>query len=237
LDYPRTFTINNGGARPAAWQPWTTDTTWHGDSHPEPILSDITFDENGDMTLAFIDRYGMITGNNNYPPQCSDTSIFEGHAGGEILKACATGTSWTLESNGVCGANTTGGAGTGEGPGGGEFYTGDNAGISDDGLYIYHQETGSGSLVQLLGSGQVMTTVFDPKTYDSGGVSLMPIQPIATVSIASVISMRATTPYVLPNLQAMSQAAYKTVQTITIPRTTPISRQQQATNTPPVSLR
>ncbi len=171
LDYTRTHTI--WGNNLAPWQPWTTDLTWHGESHPEPILSDIEFDEKGAMILAFVDRYGLITGNNNYPPDCNSTNLIEGHAGGEILRACKNGVSWNLENNGSCGGVTTLGAGTGEGPGGGEFYLGDNAGPSDNGLGIDHQETGSGSLLQLIGSGQIMTTVFDPKTYDSGGVKAL----------------------------------------------------------------
>ncbi|NPA60889.1 MAG: hypothetical protein GXO06_01215, partial [Epsilonproteobacteria bacterium] len=172
LNYERGYTINDN---PAEWQPWTTDTTWHGDSHPEPILSDIEIDEKGDMILAFVDRYGMITSNNNYSTNCEggDTSLTEGHAGGEILRACYNGVSWELESNGACGGVTTDGVDNGQGVDGGEYYVGDSAGADDSGLAWNHQETSSGSLLQLTGSGQVMVSVFDPIDPDTGGVKVL----------------------------------------------------------------
>jgi YVTN family beta-propeller protein len=138
LNYPRTHTLYSNNKAP--WKPWTTDLTWHDDSHPEPILSDIEFDENGAMILAFIDRYGMMTANNNYTVSsdgtCNQTYTSEGHAGGEILRACIENGNYVLENNGACGGITTSGANTNEGPGGGEYYTGDNAGPNDDGLGI-----------------------------------------------------------------------------------------------------
>ena len=173
LNYTRTTTCTN---EPAAWQPWTTDLTWHGESHPEPILSDIEFDETGAMILAFTDRYGMVSGNNDYAPACDSSDTAEGHSGGEILRACYNGNGWDLENNGTCGSVTTSGQGTNEGPGGGEFYLGDGAGRNDDGLEQYplnHDESATGSLAILAGSKQVVTTVFDPITYDSGGAKVL----------------------------------------------------------------
>ena len=170
LNYTRTTTCCNSSAK---WQPWTTDLTWHGSSHPEPILSDIEFDETGAMILAFTDRYGMVSGNNDYSPACDSTDTAEGHSGGEILRACKTDTGWNLENNGTCADTTTAGAGNGQGIGGGEFYAGDAAGRNDNGLSWSHDEAATGALAILQGSKQVATTVFDPINADSGGVKVL----------------------------------------------------------------
>ncbi len=86
LAYPRGFVSNPAvyGGPPgysAAWRPWSPIMTSLCHSpcasiddlpfskqiiYPQPILSDIEFDTNGDMILGFMDRLGHQTGNRNY---------------------------------------------------------------------------------------------------------------------------------------------------------------------------
>ncbi|MDP1973863.1 MAG: SdrD B-like domain-containing protein, partial [Sediminibacterium sp.] len=105
------------------------------------------------------------------------------NAAGDILKASNNGTytSFTLESNGSDGTNTSAGAGNGEGPGGGEFYFTDrfseNLGgvlgignTSTGKLYIDHEETSTGSILNFPGK-ELISTAFDPiTTWYTGGV-------------------------------------------------------------------
>jgi uncharacterized repeat protein (TIGR01451 family) len=152
---------------PADWQPWISgfDTNQiyvdiAGDqvftAYPQPLLTDIEFDNNGDMILAFRDRFGDQMGNASYSIIDNDLRNYTGLIAGDILRACQTtpGT-WSLESNATCGSFTTGGANNGEGPGGGEYYFEDN-------LVAFHDEDGMGSALQIPGQSTVVGTFFDP---------------------------------------------------------------------------
>ena len=168
LNYERAYTIWN---EPAEWNPWIVGTTWRDDSYPQPVLSDIEFDIDGSLILGFIDRYGLMTGNNNYTSDCSSTMLSEGHSGGEILRACPNGAGgWQLESNASCGGVTTAGANgnPASGPGGGEYYWKDELGFGLE--WINHREITVGGLGFVRGSGEVVSSAFDPKSTDSGGI-------------------------------------------------------------------
>ena len=156
---------------PAEWRPWVSafpSASFINNtvSYPQPWLSDIEFDNNGDLILAIRDRFGDQIGNQAPSPVIGDLNLYLGITAGDILRACATGpTSWALEANGSCGGITTGGAAnTGQGPGvpGGEFYFEDN-------LETRHEEVASGSLLQVPGQGDVIGTVFDPIPIDTPG--------------------------------------------------------------------
>ncbi|MEM7130357.1 MAG: SdrD B-like domain-containing protein [Chloroflexota bacterium] len=129
-------------------------------SRPQPMLSDIEFDTNGDMILGFMDRFGHQTGTFNYRPDSNILMVTV--SGGDILRACVNGNGgWDLENGGVCGSNT-GSTNNADGPGGGEFYHGD--------IYIggnaanHHDETGAGGLAQHPTTGEVVMTGMDPLT-------------------------------------------------------------------------
>ena len=183
LDYDRGYANDpfTGSDTKADWQPWTdsfaTATADPGQKvHAQPILSDIEFD-NGSMILGFRDRLGDQIGQNTPDPNGSGS--FSTRTAGDILRAApdtANQGQFVLESNGSVAdgfgstLNSSGndtsnpqpsGTSTKQGPDGREFYTGDA--YSD-----YHGEIGNGSLVQLPGLDQVMTTVFDP-IYSGGG--------------------------------------------------------------------
>ena len=134
---------------------------------PTPMLSDIEFDEAGNMIISMRDRTGDQYGINNYLPDAGDPRLVQGVAGGDLLKACRAAAGWKIEFNSksaaVC-ASTFGpttGAGTSQGPGGGEFFYQEN--------YSVHQETSAGGLAYPLGSGTFASSALDPGAFNSGG--------------------------------------------------------------------
>ena len=155
------------------WEPWRN--TWYknpasqsyGGIDPQPVLADIEFDIDGSMIIGFLDRFshqsrlggGDETGVGSYDPRL----------GGDILRAgkCSTANTWTIENNAsVCGGTATTGAGNGNGPGGGEFYHGDQFNNN-------HFETSEGGLSMLRGSGQVIVGGMDPLSIYSAGFYYM----------------------------------------------------------------
>lgn len=193
LDYARGYIfINCATPGLSKWHPWVNDfskftvcenppgaTTLF---YPQPILSDIEFDPSTDnMILGFRDRAGDQTGLNNvlltggFP---SNGYGFEGIAGGDILAASLnTNGTYTLEQNGKVG-NLTGGTANGQGPGGGEFFTGEDF---SNGQQLNHQEISMGALAVRAGSQEIVQTVIDPITgtpasYRSGGVRFFSAQ-------------------------------------------------------------
>lgn len=164
-----------------AWNPWfNQNDPWPpiGDvggysEAPQPFLSDIEFDVNGDMILGIGDRFGYQAGADQPGPTPGDRFI-NATSLGDILRACGSpATGWTLESNAACGDVTTAGANSVDGfggpvgPGGGEWYYQDAMLSNNTG----HFETVFGGLALLPGSDEVVAAVSNPKTTFSGGVS------------------------------------------------------------------
>lgn len=162
------------------WNPWTDVHTVLADCgindvYPQPVLSDIEFDSDGSMILAFFDRWGHQTGEaTNYP-----NGVFgeQGTAGGDIMRAFNNSGNFILENDGAVGPLTVGGnvvedaynmgslrAPDGQGRGGREFYFGDT-------WINTHDERGMGSLALLPGSNQVVMSAMDAAyVVYSGGV-------------------------------------------------------------------
>ncbi|MGQ9887767.1 MAG: SdrD B-like domain-containing protein [Aggregatilineales bacterium] len=155
---------------PASWNSWRS--TFGGFTepgaesqtaivYPQPWLTDIEFDA-GDMILGFRDRFGDQVGNLAFStdPTQDNNRLYFVIPAGDILRACANGAGgWTLENNGTCGSVTTGGVFTpgqrAQGPGQGEYY------FQED-LPGFHDETSMGSLYQLQGRPDVISTHMDP---------------------------------------------------------------------------
>ncbi|NWF69756.1 MAG: hypothetical protein HXY40_11790, partial [Chloroflexi bacterium] len=176
LDYSRGFSIRDApcpSARctPAAWNPWTpvyreitsstfTTPPFNEVVYPQPWLTDIEFDNNGDMVLGIRDRFGDQHGYQAPRPTGPATPLRSADTAGDVLRACATGTGTFLIENNAASqagcANTfsSAGAGTNQGPGGGEFYRQDN--------YPLHDETFLGGLTIVPGLTDVVGTVYDP---------------------------------------------------------------------------
>lgn len=169
---------NGANNIPAEWRPWIK--TWdqiHDPEpgagsytqtiYPQPMLTDIEFDDDGKtLILGFLDRAGHQLGNANSSPVEGDTGVYEGTVAGDILRVCpdANG-NLALESNASCGGKSTEGAGTGEGPGNGEYYFAEHYGSPG------HAEVALGGLARIYGLGKTISNAFDPELdYRSGGV-------------------------------------------------------------------
>lgn len=142
-----TFSRLAAGAEPAPWNYWANTTGVL--NRAAPMLTDIEFD-GGDMILGFRDRYG---------DQVVLPDFYRGY--GDIMRACPNAGNFNFESNGGCGSITTAGAGTGAGNGGGEWFID----LNGDG----REEGALGGLTQIPGFNHVITTFYDPVTYNSSG--------------------------------------------------------------------
>jgi SdrD B-like domain/FG-GAP-like repeat len=178
----------------ANWLPWTpvykniTNANLPNIGfYPQPVLTGLAFDEQGNITIGLRDRSGDQFGVQTPKDVNNPNNIYVGISAGDTLRAFTdvktTGnvvtSRWTLESNGrgpassgtVTSAN---GVGNNQGPGGGEFYSGDFLvpGLTND--FEDHQELTVGGVLQLPGYADVAVTTFDPaqisKRYNAGGV-------------------------------------------------------------------
>lgn len=188
LDYPRgcaVFGCDNttpAGDGDAEWAPWTNTWQFRNTNfgigganeiiYPQPWLTDIEFTVDGQMMLALRDRWGDQTGFDQYDPTCTGT-LWKGDVAGDLLMACASGGTWTIENNAACGPyGPTNGANTGYGPGNGEFFWGDGVLEVGDpygpGVET-HEETMLGGIVVVPGKGEIVGTAYDPLSYYEGG--------------------------------------------------------------------
>ncbi len=172
------------------WYPWTDEVPNHclvdgGVArvvvYPQPMLTDIEFDVDGAMILGFTDRTGMQFGVWNYGPDQNSTQIYQNRSGGDILRACANGSIWTIEGSGC--ANSNGhyiGKGSGDyASNKGEYYGGDFFHSSAPSLPLPsedpgHPEVTIGGLAMYARTGHVVSTAYDPVVggpyYGRGGV-------------------------------------------------------------------
>ncbi|HCK65902.1 MAG TPA: hypothetical protein DHW49_06530 [Anaerolineae bacterium] len=211
LNYPRGIVSNPDGGYPAEWRPWSptmtslcTNPCTNGNTdlafdkqiiYPQPILSDIEFDTNGDLMIGLMDRLGHQAGNANYATSspwgnnvtlynkdagyapvvvnipANPTGLYEGVAAGDILRACLSGGVFVLENNASCGSITTGGAGGGQGPGNGEYYWQDMYEVSTAIGGGTHHEVTVGGLVLIPGTDEIAVSIFDPFNIRSGGIA------------------------------------------------------------------
>jgi hypothetical protein len=180
------YSFNNMGRD--TWHAWSDSVTFQVShatnpdinsdrtffAYSQPILSDIEFTDTGNMVLGFMDRGMTQWGSNDYGPDPArtDTALFEYSPDGDIYAAGlnADGT-FTLENRGVItGVNSgtlTGNTTNGQGPGGGEFFSGDFINSGGEA----HWETSLAGLAIKPGSGQVAMTAVDPINFVSQGIS------------------------------------------------------------------
>lgn len=175
LNYPRGVGNTGTTGQFAEWVPWTAtfnalpptvgQNNWNFPVYPQPILTDIAFD-NGTLILGLRDRFGDQTGSNNFDnpsaPPGPPTPLYNGVTAGDVLRACSNGAGgWVLESNGRCGGLGTAPQNTGQGPGNGEYYF-------KDFYSPYHDEVAIAGLAQIPGYPDMVTTVFDPIALSGG---------------------------------------------------------------------
>jgi hypothetical protein len=192
--FTKILTLDMSYRDPTFWTnfvPWTS--TWtqakaksHGYTsggtetilNCQPTISDIEFNENGDMTIGIMDRFGNQMGAKNYTPLAGNTTLIDARAYGDILQARknASGT-WVLEgTTGTIAPNFTAANNIASGYGNvsstkGEYYN-DRAGDGSE-------EAVMGSLVKIMGTDKIVATIVDPYPvtatvlnpyYDSGGL-------------------------------------------------------------------
>ena len=180
LNYRRGLTTHTQNAM-GAWRPWSaiyrnalevTGSFSNRTTYSQPMLTDIAFD-NGNLILGLRDRVGDQVGNGSLsnPNDPSNVTFYQPRTAGDIIRACGTPNSWTVESNGRCNATGTAPQNVAEGPGGGEFYYGDAYDLADDfispavtiiGKGGNHADTGNGGVEQLPGAPDVVISNFDP---------------------------------------------------------------------------
>ena len=188
LNYPKGCAIKNSavGNLGCAWKPWNDNFSWVSTiqvgaewyiADPQPVISDIQFDQTGAMVLGIADRGGFQFGYRNLPPQPVGQYYFFGwqfdpnsrsnqlhtaFAAGDQIRACNVSGSFVLENNGTCGSTTTAGAGNNQGPGGGEFYWGDSV-MRTEGIFTGgHEELSLGALAFVPGRTSMAATITDP---------------------------------------------------------------------------
>lgn len=157
----------------ADWLPW--EDNWNNaysggnlGQHPSPILSDISFDNDGSMVLGFIDRFGHQTGVDNYGATSGNSTIDEilPTTAGDLLRVCNNMGTWELEGTGSCPTNGTGAPFyTVE-----EFYYDEWFSFSSTGTPCQHGEVSVGGVALNKGTNSLMQTVFDPFRFNSGGI-------------------------------------------------------------------
>ena len=190
LNYPRRHINDNFGSTwnntaDGEWRPWSdtwrpsgcygcaSGTLW---GYPQPMFTDIEFDNQGFMMLGFRDRLADQAYAADDPGPNNGT-LYSTRHGGDTLLACQVSGTWTLENAGTCNGRTTADPNSdnntesnyGSGPGNREFYYSEHYDL--DFNPDYHRELSVGSLALLPGSNELVATIFDTfVTFESGTV-------------------------------------------------------------------
>lgn len=153
----------------ADWEAWNERVPTREEhlfvTAPQPMLSNIEIADNGDLIMGFRDRFADMEGNRTYAYGSTTTQV-SAVAAGDVLRACVSGTTYTLESDGSCGSFTGSQVGSKRGPGGGEFYD-DHTVLSD----AQHEQITEGALALQPYRKKLWGTAFDPWTnqaYEQG---------------------------------------------------------------------
>lgn len=130
-------------------------------SYPQPVISDIDFDQDGNMIIGIMDRWGHQVGFLNYAAKSQSQTYIIGYSAGDILKAAPK-----TDMNGSDGNYefvTTNNDNT-------RFYTDD--GPTYNGEFFYndffdasrasHGEIFTGGMGVMKGTNEVVLTVFNP---------------------------------------------------------------------------
>lgn len=171
LTYPKGFPTADANTA-TGWFPWTDNfsdfivTATSGSrkdiTYPQPMLTDLEFDVDGSIVIAFGDRGGMQTGYRNKSTPTDDGFQYTGYVGGDILRAYDTGANkYVLENNAKAGPNIGYGAANNQGPGFGEYYN-DDWYNDDPTPKLRHAECVVGGMTLRPGSGQIIVGTVDP---------------------------------------------------------------------------
>ncbi len=159
-------TSQNAALRNGKWRPWidtwTQTTLTQEFSYPQPLLSNIEFNNDGSMVLGFLDRGGMQFDYNQLTPISAKNLLLSVDAAGDIVYVCKTGGVFKVEGDAGCLIDTDPGT-----PSPGSA----TDGPKNVGEYFYqehslvgttaHMEESFGALAMLNGAQQVVTSAFD----------------------------------------------------------------------------
>jgi hypothetical protein len=190
LQYPRGVVQRFDGQSAGEWLPWrpTFATNRVGGSghpigtYPQPMLTGLSFDVDGNLTLGIRDRAGDQFGFFAFDDPANPGVLYEGVGGGDTLIAAINvpgnlASGWTLESNSqALTLGPTGGAGNGDGPGGGEYFFEDSylTDPSDPTPFFLHDEQAMGAVLQVPGFPDVMSSTMNPgRSTNTGGLMWM----------------------------------------------------------------
>jgi uncharacterized repeat protein (TIGR01451 family) len=152
------------------WLPWTNTFpgTCNGQKnpanlvYPQPIFTDIEFDDDGSMILGFADRLGLQAGQDQWGIAKGDTlHHYFGFMSGDEYRAQYTNGVYTIESNGKSGSLTGCGVGKGNGIGGGEFFCDDEWRLFAGGV-LGHGEVTNGGMFKAPGVQEILSSAMDP---------------------------------------------------------------------------
>ena len=120
--------------------------------HPQPLVSDIEFDEEGNMLIGHMDRFPHQRAVDNHFPLSGNTDVnTNAFAWGDLIKACKTSTGYEVAGSGSCPTNFLNGVG----PFGNGFFhslrRGDEAPVGF-----------GGAMAVLRGSDELLATYVDP---------------------------------------------------------------------------
>ncbi|MCC7446822.1 MAG: DUF11 domain-containing protein [Anaerolineae bacterium] len=172
--YRRTRFWRAWSSNPAAFpQPDPLPTPCDFCTNPQPWLTGLTFDTNGDMVLGIRDRFGDQGGYRGGNPVQGVAGLNTVTAAGDTLRACSNGAGgWVMENAGVCGGVTSQGATFNDPAATGGPYTGALPPNTAKFYYQDNHDTGPavsmGAVLQLPGQPEVIVTAIDPK-YGSPG--------------------------------------------------------------------
>lgn len=160
-----------------AWNPWTNtyaDSSTSGlpdySTRPQPMLSEIEFDRDGSMIVAFRDRNADILGLYQSEAPDGSSTPYASFASGDLYRVCRTGTGYTSADytfEGLAGCQGT------------STHLSDPALVARQGLEYYwgdfwwktdrdgHGEISSGLVAQGPGFPDMYTVGYDPKDGDN----------------------------------------------------------------------
>lgn len=165
MTYPKGWAGGGAYVNYTGWYPWNDNFAAFPQPsagtivYPQPMLTDIEFDVDGSMVLAFGDRTGMQLSSEQYG--LTGTTLYTTVSGGDMLRAYLSNGTYILENNAKAGPATGYGPNNNQGPGFGEFYN-DNLTMATDPNYLGHAENALGGLALKPGSGEVVATIMDP---------------------------------------------------------------------------
>ena len=188
FDYDREPAYLNGGDQlTGEWHQWldtfTNVTSVLPDlsfvSAPQPIISDLEVLDNGDITIAVMDRFAHQAATENLTAQVNSDSLVSAISAGDLLYAerdmsgnySLGNSSWT--DPGVPPTAPVGYPGflADDGPNGtGESFWGDYYVVEIMAADEGHYETATGGLAYRRGSDELAATVFDPLSFFSQGM-------------------------------------------------------------------